>query len=961
MAEEAGGVSYNVDVDLSQLMALESAVDKTTKDITKKFDQADKALAEFEKSEASAAAASANLKKSVDALGVGLNQLSVTGKSAATESSALNAQMNAIAESSARAQQAANGITSALQKQRDGVAQFIAKLKEENDTLGLNAAELNQYRAAKLGASEKDQQIISNITSQIEAYKRNEAAIEANAQALTAANQKKEAARQSLDTLIQSLQFQAATLGKSTREIILYRATQEGATVADRKAIIQALNAIDIYEKRTDATRRASLEMKKLNQSMRGAFGGLRGQASNFGFQLQDIAVQAQMGTNALVILGQQGSQFLGAMGPAGALAGAGVAVLAASLTVLMPNLMSSKKATDRLEESMKSLGGVTIETENSVSVLTKEIESLYAVSKEAALAQIITGLVSAKNATKEAGAAIREEFGKVDGSFGPFGTSIDEAIEKFDSITQRSKDFGKVSRKEIADQSAVYKDFGKTLGAVGGDAEALGFNIVNALSSLKKTGDVQAFQAAFAGLVTQYGASNEKLATFNAKLTEFFTKARTAAEATKFLEQAQSDLAGTLQKSGESTEPVIRSLNQQLAIQKVALKDGAVAAELLAAAFSLGKTSVEQLPAPIRALIEEINKLKNNTIITELGMQEAQLRMTGNEYEIYAAKQSAALSGATAEQIAAIEARIKGLQDLRLGLEAVSDQETEDNAKRSKTIELETSLKTGLGLTPLQALQNQQKAEIEALKLANQQKLIDKAEYEARFTELTRQQTEARTKLVRDEQTRQRTILGKGGQEVLGAIGDAFGAFAAIAQQGGEKSFQTYKNLASAQAAIAASLAIIKAYAEGGPIAGPILAGAIAGVTGVQIAAIQKQQFSGSGRLYGGPVGGGKLYPFMEDGKPEALQMGGKTYLWTGGGNGNVVSNKDMASGGGGNGVNVSVVVENYGSDKVSVSREQGRGVTSEEVIKIVVGNINERGQVHSAITRSTTAGNRT
>lgn len=102
----------------------------------------------------------------------------------------------------------------------------------------------------------------------------------------------------------------------------------------------------------------------------------------------------------------------------------------------------------------------------------------------------------------------------------------------------------------------------------------------------------------------------------------------------------------------------------------------------MLSAAFSLGKTSIEQLPAPIRALIVEINKLKNNTIITELALQEAQLRMTGNEYEIYAAKQKAALSGATPEQIAAIEARIKGLQDLRLGLEAVSDQEAENDKK---------------------------------------------------------------------------------------------------------------------------------------------------------------------------------------------------------------------------------------------------------------------------------------
>jgi hypothetical protein len=61
-----------------------------------------------------------------------------------------------------------------------------------------------------------------------------------------------------------------------------------------------------------------------------------RGQATNFGQQLQDVAVQAQSGTNALTILGQQGSQFLSAFGPAGAIAGAAVAIGAAAAGFLL-------------------------------------------------------------------------------------------------------------------------------------------------------------------------------------------------------------------------------------------------------------------------------------------------------------------------------------------------------------------------------------------------------------------------------------------------------------------------------------------------------------------------------------------------------------------------------------------------------------------------------------------------
>jgi hypothetical protein len=65
----------------------------------------------------------------------------------------------------------------------------------------------------------------------------------------------------------------------------------------------------------------------------RGGGGGMRG-LGNAGIQLQDVAVQAQMGTNASVIIGQQGSQLLGALGPGGAVAGAVLALGAAFVTM---------------------------------------------------------------------------------------------------------------------------------------------------------------------------------------------------------------------------------------------------------------------------------------------------------------------------------------------------------------------------------------------------------------------------------------------------------------------------------------------------------------------------------------------------------------------------------------------------------------------------------------------------
>jgi len=836
MAEEAGGVSYNVDVDLSQLMALESAVDKTTKDITKKFDQADKALAEFEKSEASAAAASANLKKSVDALGVGLNQLSVTGKAAAIESSVLNAQMNAIAESSARAQQAANGITNALQKQRDGVAQFIAKLKEENDTLGLNAAELNQYRAAKLGASEKDQQIIANITSQIEAYKRNEAAIEANAQALTAANQKKEAARQSLDTLIQSLQFQAATLGKSTREIILYRAAQEGATAADKKAIIQSLNAIETYERKAAATRKVQFEMNKTAQAVgvaSGSFGNLRGVAGNLGFQLQDIAVQAQAGTSAFVILGQQGSQLASAFGPTGAVIGAVIAVSAA-------------------------IGGVLF---TSLSKTTEEI---------------------------------RDEF----------LPTVEDMREKLDELSKSQAELAIIQVK-------------KELEPLGGIARTAGARI----EYLKKQ-------------IEKY-PSNKDVTQWNEELTEQEALLDGVNQKIIKLNEDQTAFNGIIKRNIEGTQGQQKAEAERL-------------------------TSLQQLIAAVQSQAAVAGLTERGIALytaEQLKATESDIRSINVAYDIIEAEKAKqeAIKKSTEEK----KAYLKSVEDA-----FIAELKAEQDQRRTVTTEFQ-QVQTGITSdleSPAQKADRELSERLAVIRNYAQQEYADKeAALQAQLD--AEQAYSERIKAIRDEDAKNRSTMNMG---TLSATADFFGNLASIAEQGGKDQFSTWKALASAQAAISATMAVLNVLANPS-IPYPLnigLAGSMAALAGAQVAQIQGAQYSGSGRLYGGPVSGGKLYPFMEDGKPEALQMGGKTYLWTGGGNGNVVSNKDMASGGG---AIVNVNITTPAGMGAEVTQRQNGNMTDidariyELAPKVVAGNINERGVVHRSITQATTAGNRT
>lgn len=75
----------------------------------------------------------------------------------------------------------------------------------------------------------------------------------------------------------------------------------------------------------------------------------------NLSYQVQDIAVQAQLGTNAFIILSQQGSQIASAFGPAGALVGGILAVGGAIVTTTM-GINEQVKSIDELLEGYKQL-----------------------------------------------------------------------------------------------------------------------------------------------------------------------------------------------------------------------------------------------------------------------------------------------------------------------------------------------------------------------------------------------------------------------------------------------------------------------------------------------------------------------------------------------------------------------------------------------------------------------------
>ena len=106
--------------------------------------------------------------------------------------------------------------------------------------------------------------------------------------------------------------------------------------------------------------------------------------AQQAGYQVGDLAVQIQSGTNAAVALGQQGSQLLGFFGPKGAIAGAALAIGTGLVAPLLNAKGAARDLSEELEELETSLGEVATGAEASISagLTAKIVEAQSAVNE---------------------------------------------------------------------------------------------------------------------------------------------------------------------------------------------------------------------------------------------------------------------------------------------------------------------------------------------------------------------------------------------------------------------------------------------------------------------------------------------------------------------------------------------------------------------------------------------------
>jgi hypothetical protein len=146
-------------------------------------------------------------------------------------------------------------------------------------------------------------------------------------------------------------EHQSSMIGKTAQEQEVLNAVYRlgaNATEAQKQQVTQL---VQNYQTLRDGS----------NQT-EGSFRNLRGVSQQLGWQLQDVAVQAQLGTSAFVIFSQQGSQLAAAFGPTGALVGAVIAVAGAIGGALVNSMGVAGEEIDKLIEKVDKLGKATKE-----------------------------------------------------------------------------------------------------------------------------------------------------------------------------------------------------------------------------------------------------------------------------------------------------------------------------------------------------------------------------------------------------------------------------------------------------------------------------------------------------------------------------------------------------------------------------------------------------------------------
>ena len=660
-----------------------------------------------------------------------------------------------------------------------------------------------------------------------------------------------------------------------------------------------------------DKTANQTNKLEKGTKQVNSGFKAMKGSTQQVSYQLQDIAVQSQMGTDAFIILGQQGPQLASIFGPGGAVLGVMIAFGAMIGGTLVRAFDDANVGADELEETLDRLSETTKRAENSTFELTKRIIELARANETAARVSMYANIADGTVVIQEQRQAIID-LANESLDFAGFSLSVRDLGRELDDLKDKDRSLEDLlSGTSWQGRTKMFADAIRDIGKEFEFTEKQAFQFLEALGQLDKS-DAASFD------------NLEKV------IEQLGDDTRVADREFRKFRQDLLDLKSPLDDSTERVALFNKSLDLLAEGGAEALKplmEGYIDAEK-----TLAQLDQERIARLLDADQKEsaINRAKNDKLVKQ-----------------------------TADRIEKTEkmeaARFQQLLDQDIA-ESANNKKREDSkfaaAQDAAQKELQQIAVQGLGR--LAAIDANAQIEIARKRAQRDQNLISDAEFYAVEAELLRQAEAEKTAITQREEQRRAYIREATQQMVLArasavagqltsVLTDAFGEQSAAAKA----AFLLQKGLAMAQIIVSTEVAAKAAGAQAAMLGGlpAFLASeaAVRAMGAISLGIVAGQTIAGlQGRALGGQVRGGESYLVGERG-PELLTMGGS---------GRISSNDQlkaaMSSTNSSNETQVNVNFAIQANDTAGFDRllQSRRG----QIISMINQAVNDRGRVSIA-----------
>ncbi|QCQ57298.1 tail length tape measure protein [Shigella phage DS8] len=966
MAEEVGGIVYEVGMDVSGLKAgtssaeselskFDSAVSGSTKNLNKLDGQAD--------STGKAFSSLVSVVKSIDA---------TLSKMAASSDGAASA-----VKSTSQSAESANQVIDALNQQ-------LAMMQQQQ-----------QQAAVSTGRLETS---INAVTSAIRELGTSTGGAGASISGT-------ERLIESLGNQVAILEEQMENGARSAAILAAQLRAGDGATDAQKAKIAELTGRL--------------YDMKNGTESAGKSTNGFRNALQQGGYQVQDFIVQVQGGQSALVAFSQQGSQLASVFSP---VAGAVLTIATVIAGSLMASLSNGKNAIDAMKDAISAMDQVISVSSNGVAAYSDKFAAL-------AKANTTVATLMRQQAQLELSAAlskVSKEVSKASGEFVTFGDRLFASLSGANVSVKSFNDYLSMLNITTNDFGEAMKQ-AASAGLAGQSTMNSMIATVGALASRFDLTDQQAFEFAKQLSEIAKNPSNEKLnelivtlqkvgegqssgaqkaREYAARLLEIATTTTDATMRLKALKEMTDSLTSSQDKALQTARQTL-FIEKQTGDEKLkaqAWRDAeAQGLKQNTAAFreyyNVRLETYRQQEKNAQAARDERNA--NNQLKTELNQQETiQQKLNKLRQEALLAGQAESTKELSREQAilnaqqslgkAATQEQIKLAGEYAAKIwdqkNALKEQAEAEKEKQRLEKSYQGLRAIALPTTGIDSEYQQRMADLDAYAAAYPQKITE--------IEQTRAAIEAQYRQQRIDAMWQEWSQQNAATQAAAAAFDAFGQTAgnaltgiltgsmsvsealrsigsnilssvinAFVQMGIDWAKSAIMGAAGMSAASAATIAQAEAISAAMAPAAAMTSLATAGtnsapaMAGISATVGLAKTLSIAGALKnGGPAQEGSMYRVGENNLPEIFQASNGHQYMIPGDSGRVISNKDLT--GGGSGVVVYNNVINNSSAQVSSSaRDNGDGSVT---IETIVSDIENNGPIGQSIGRNYNANRR-